>query len=110
MEGRDDEDDEQTASLLPPMNVGDTLKAVSIDANCKFTQPPYRYSEPTLVKKLEELGIGRPATYATTISTLTTGRGYLVKGDKPGQSRTVTNLTLKGEVIKIGRASCRERV
>ena len=99
MEGRDDEDDEQTASLLPPMNVGDTLKAVSIDANCKFTQPPYRYSEPTLVKKLEELGIGRPATYATTISTLTTGRGYLVKGDKPGQSRTVTNLTLKGEVI-----------
>lgn len=99
MEGRDDENDEETASLLPPMNVGDTLKAISIDANCKFTQPPYRYSEPTLVKKLEELGIGRPATYATTISTLTTGRGYLVKGDKPGQSRTVTNLTLKGDVI-----------
>ena len=99
IEGHDDEEDENELSLLPPMNVGDTLAAVSIEANCKFTQAPHRFSEPSLVKKLEELGIGRPSTYAPTISTLTTGRGYLVKGDKTGESVMVTNLKLIAGVI-----------
>jgi DNA topoisomerase-1 len=71
-----------------------------ISALSKFTAPPQRYSEVTLVKKLEELGIGRPSTYAATVDTLTRGRGYAVKGDKPGIAYEVKNLTLKGSVIK----------
>ncbi len=99
IEGHDDEEDENDLSLLPPMNVGDTLSVVSIEANCKFTQPPHRFSEPSLVKKLEELGIGRPSTYAPTISTLTTGRGYLIKGDKAGENVSVTNMKLVDGII-----------
>lgn len=101
MESFDDEgqEDDNSPRILPPLNIGDTLIANKIEANCKFTQAPYRYSEPSLVKKLEELGIGRPSTYAPTISTLTTGRGYLVKGDKEGTEKTVTDYTLKDGVI-----------
>ncbi len=105
MEGSDDlneTEDENSPKILPPMNPGDILTARKVDAVCKFTQAPYRYSEPSLVKKLEELGIGRPSTYATTISTLTTGRGYLVKGDKEGTNRTVTDYTLRDGVITSG--------
>ena len=71
-----------------------------ITAECKFTPAPARYSEPTLIKKLEELGIGRPSTYAPTIATLTKARGYVVKGDKPGHKHQVTNLTLRNGTIK----------
>ena len=99
IESSDDESQDEDLSILPPMQIGDRLNALSIDANCRFTQAPYRYSEPSLVKKLEELGIGRPSTYAPTISTLTTGRGYLIKGDKEGESQTVVNLKLKGDII-----------
>ncbi|MGN1226939.1 MAG: type I DNA topoisomerase, partial [Candidatus Cryptobacteroides sp.] len=99
IESSDDESQDEDLSILPPMNIGDRLNALSIEANCRFTQAPYRYSEPSLVKKLEELGIGRPSTYAPTISTLTTGRGYLIKGDKAGESQTVVNLKLKGDKI-----------
>lgn len=101
MESFDDEgqEDDNSPRILPPLNIGDTLIVNKIEANCKFTQAPYRYSEPSLVKKLEELGIGRPSTYAPTISTLTTGRGYLVKGDKEGTEKTVTDYTLKDGVI-----------
>ncbi len=105
MEGSDDlneTEDENSPKILPPMNPGDILTARKVDAVCKFTQAPYRYSEPSLVKKLEELGIGRPSTYAPTISTLTTGRGYLVKGDKEGTNRTVTDYTLRDGVITSG--------
>ncbi len=98
-EGTDDETDDEELASVPPMSVGQTLAFKSAQATCKFTQAPMRYSEPTLVRKLEELGIGRPSTYAPTITTLTTERGYLVKGDKPGDPRPVVNLTLKGDKI-----------
>lgn len=76
-----------------------------ITAECKFTAAPSRYSEATLVKKLEELGIGRPSTYAPTISTLTKGRGYIVKGDKTGEKHQVTNLSLSDGIIKASAKS-----
>ena len=92
-------DDAQEDAVLPEMHIGDKLECRSINADCKYTQPLQRFSEGTLVKKLEELGIGRPSTYAPTINTLTTGRGYIVKGDKEGQKVQVRNLALKGGVI-----------
>ena len=99
MEGSDDENGSEEETVLPPVRTGDVLDAKGITAECKFTQPPQRYSEATLVKKLEELGIGRPSTYAPTISTLTTGRGYIVKGDKEGRKVPVTKLSLKNGSI-----------
>jgi len=90
------EDDGPDNVVLPEIKVGDVLEEREITADCKSTQPPLRYSEATLVKKLEELGIGRPSTYSPTITTLTTGRGYIVKGDKEGKKVEVTNLALKG--------------
>jgi len=99
MEGSDDDVQEDNATILPPVSVGDTLMEKGISAECKFTQAPARYSEATLVKKLEELGIGRPSTYAPTISTLTTGRGYIFKGDVEGRKVLVTNYTLKNGAV-----------
>ena len=93
--GAGDEGDSAESQILPEFHKGDCLEAGKIEALCKYSQPPYRYTEGTLVKKLEELGIGRPSTYAPTISTLTTGRGYIVKGDKEGTKMQVVNLTLK---------------
>ena len=98
MEGSDDEVQEDN-TILPPMRVGNPIQMRSVAAECKFSQAPARYSEATLVKKLEELGIGRPSTYAPTISTLTTGRGYIFKGDVEGRKVPVTNLTLKGGTV-----------
>ena len=100
MEGRDDDSQDTVEVMLPSLNVGDALVEHGIYAMSKFTAPPQRYSEVTLVKKLEELGIGRPSTYAATVDTLTRGRGYAVKGDKPGTAYEVKNLTLKGSNIK----------
>ena len=100
IEGRDDEQqgDEDTA-LLPAVSVGDRVQQVEMTAECRFTAAPPRYSEATLVKKLEELGIGRPSTYAPTITTLTKARGYVTKGDKPGTELKVTDLKMRDGVI-----------
>ncbi len=100
MESSDDPQQDDEAVILPEMNIGDIMFENGITAECKFTTAPSRYSEPTLIKKLEELGIGRPSTYAPTITTLTKARGYVVKGDKPGVKHNVTNLALKNGVIK----------
>ena len=100
IESADDESDDNPEVILPQVAVGDVLGVQAVNAECKFTQPPYRYSEASLVKKLEELGIGRPSTYAPTITTLTTGRGYIVKGDKEGTRIEVTNLSLKGPAVQ----------
>lgn len=99
MESSDDEENNTEAAVLPEMNIGNIMNALEISASCKFTQAPQRYSEATLVKKLEELGIGRPSTYAPTITTLTTGRGYIFKGDKEGVKKQVRDLILKNGTI-----------
>ena len=100
MEGTDEPQQDDETVILPQMNIGDRMFDKEITAEGKFTSAPSRYSEATLVKKLEELGIGRPSTYAPTISTLTKGRGYIVKGDKTGEKHQVTNLILKNGTIK----------
>ncbi|MBQ8499346.1 MAG: type I DNA topoisomerase [Bacteroidales bacterium] len=100
MESSDDQQQDDEMVILPEMTVGGVMYENGITAECKFTPAPARYSEPTLIKKLEELGIGRPSTYAPTIATLTKARGYVVKGDKPGHKHQVTNLTLRNGTIK----------
>ncbi|MBR1539426.1 MAG: type I DNA topoisomerase, partial [Bacteroidales bacterium] len=99
IEGRDDEED-QVSAVLPRIDQGAELRCQGITATEKFTQRPPRYSEASLVKKLEELGIGRPSTYASTVSTLTT-RGYIIKGDKPGTERRFCELALRdGDITR----------
>ncbi len=95
LEGKDEEDsiDEQEG-ILPAMEEGDTLYYNYLTATERFTRPPYRYTEATLVKKLEELGIGRPSTYAPTISTIQ-NRGYVEKGSVEGIERAYTQFTLE---------------
>ncbi|MAU17512.1 MAG: DNA topoisomerase I [Muricauda sp.] len=96
LEGTDDDEDggEEQEGMLPAMNVGERLQNVFIAATERFTRPPYRYSEASLVKKLEELGIGRPSTYAPTISTIL-NRGYVEKGTVEGTERKYVQLVLE---------------
>ena len=77
LEGTDDEDQEESG-ILPPLKEGETLNNLWITATERFTRAPYRYTEASLVKKLEELGIGRPSTYAPTITTIQ-NRKYIEK-------------------------------
>ena len=99
LESTDDENSEDTENLLPPLKQGATLERNSIDATQRFTQQPARYTEASLVKKLEELGIGRPSTYAPTISTIQK-REYIVKEDRDGIIRPYIALSLKKNEIK----------
>jgi DNA topoisomerase-1 len=98
IEGTDEESDEENSSMLPPMNEGDKLKVKEITATERFTHHPARYTEASLVKKLEELGIGRPSTYAPTISTIQK-RNYVEKTDREGNPRNFTMLTFEGNKI-----------
>jgi DNA topoisomerase-1 len=93
-EGKDDEENEEGGSQLPAMTVGERLGLERIDATERFSQAPYRYTEASLVRKLEELGIGRPSTYAPTISTII-NRNYVVKEDKTGTERSFRTVALK---------------
>jgi len=96
MEGSDDEADTSAApeGTLPRMSVGDPLVLAAATATERFTQAPPRYTEASLVKKMEELGIGRPSTYAPTISTIQ-HREYIMKGEKPGVERAYNVLSLE---------------
>jgi DNA topoisomerase-1 len=98
LEGTDDEDTEQEG-MLPAMKVNDTLLNSYITATERFSRPPYRYTEASLVKQLEELGIGRPSTYAPTISTIQ-NRNYIEKGSSEGVERDYTQLILQNGSIK----------
>ena len=98
LEGTDDEDVEQDG-MLPAMKVNEALLNNCITATERYTRPPSRYTEASLVKKLEELGIGRPSTYAPTISTIQ-NRNYVEKGTVEGVERKYSQLTLKNGVVK----------
>jgi len=93
LESTDDESDGDEATMLPPIALGDALTLKQMTAAQKYAKPAPRYTEASLVKKLEELGIGRPSTYAPTISTIQK-RGYVVKEDREGKQRDVEILTL----------------
>lgn len=105
MESTDEEtevhlDGEETDNaILPPLSKGQSLQAQEIKATERFSRPPARYTEASLVKKLEELGIGRPSTYAPTISTVQ-NRGYVVKEDRDGKSRSFCVFTLANGNLK----------
>ena len=97
LEGKDDEEEEDEG-MLPAMKVGESLTSKHITATQRFTRPPFRYTEASLVKKLEELGIGRPSTYAATISTIQ-NRGYVERSSLEGESRPYLQLSLiKNEI------------
>ena len=95
MESTDDEQDEEAKGLLPPLKVNDPLERDLIEAAEKSTQQPARYTEASLVKKMEELGIGRPSTYAPTISTVQQ-REYVMKEDRPGSQREMQQICIEG--------------
>ena len=108
-ESTEDETDERQEGLIPELHTGDVLGYKEILGTERFTQPPYRYSEASLVRRLEELGIGRPSTYAPTITTII-NRGYIIKQNKPGVKRTYNQLKLeKGRITSKEQTETTER-
>ena len=97
-ESYDDAPSEEDAAILPPIEVGIVLDMDKMEAQQRYTRPPFRYNEASLVKKMEELGIGRPSTYAPTISTIQK-REYVSKGDVKGVSQEYQIITLKNNKI-----------
>ena len=97
LEGNDNEEEEQ-AGMLPNLKINDKLEYTFINATQRFTSPPYRFTEASLVKQLEELGIGRPSTYAPTISTVQR-RGYVEKGQNEGYERNYEQLVLASGLV-----------
>ncbi len=104
LEGHDDDEEEQEG-MLPALKVNEKLANNYITATERYSRPPARYTEASLVKKLEELGIGRPSTYAPTISTII-NRNYVEKGTLEGQERNYTQLTLQAD--KVGEKLLKE--
>ena len=105
MEGLDEEDTaEEQEGMLPAMKVGEALQNNYITATERFSRPPYRFTEASLVKKLEELGIGRPSTYAPTISTIQ-NRGYVEKGTIEGTERAYVQLLLEEGAVQVKNLS-----
>ncbi|MBL7928498.1 MAG: type I DNA topoisomerase [Bacteroidia bacterium] len=98
LESTDEEPEDGERNMLPPLQTGQKTELDFIEARQRFTNPPARYTEASLVKKLEELGIGRPSTYAPTISTIQK-RGYVVKEDRQGRERKYRVVTLKDNVV-----------
>ncbi|MFN3316880.1 MAG: DNA topoisomerase, partial [Raineya sp.] len=100
LEDKDEEEGEEEGGnkMLPPLKIGQLLQLNEMKALERFTRPPARYTEASLVKKLEELGIGRPSTYAPTISTIQK-RGYVVKENREGKERKYQELSLKNDKI-----------
>lgn len=98
METADEDDDEEAKNMLPPITVGQKLNLGDMRARQEFSRPPSRYTEASLVKKLEELGIGRPSTYAPTITTIQK-REYVVKEVREGRERSYKVLTLKDDNV-----------
>ncbi|MFM9826888.1 type I DNA topoisomerase [Flavobacterium sp.] len=105
LEGHDDDDDDEQEGMLPAMKVNEKLQNNYITATERYSRPSARYTEASLVKKLEELGIGRPSTYAPTISTII-NRNYVEKGNLDGQERIYTQLTLQSG--KVGEKLLKE--
>jgi DNA topoisomerase-1 len=99
MESSDEENGENQEGVLPPLQTGEELRLREMTAQQKFTQQPFRYTEATLVKKLEELGIGRPSTYAPIISTIQK-REYVVKEDRPGIQRAYSIISMKDHAVQ----------
>jgi DNA topoisomerase-1 len=100
LEDKDDDENEEEGGnkMLPPLKIGQILQLSEMKALERFTRPPARYTEASLVKKLEELGIGRPSTYAPTISTIQK-RGYVVKENREGKERKYQEISLKNNKI-----------
>ena len=98
LESSDDETEDDNSKMLPPVKVGEVLSFINMDAVERYSKPAARYTEASLVKKLEELGIGRPSTYAPTISTIQK-RGYVVREDREGKERNFVTLTLQNNQV-----------
>lgn len=98
LESTDDEQEDEGSKMLPPLAIGEKLNILNVQATEKYTRPAPRYTEASLVKRLEELGIGRPSTYAPTISTIQK-RGYVIKEDREGKERNFVQLTLEGNEL-----------
>ena len=99
IESTDDESEDENQSMLPPLSIGQVLDLKSMLAKEGFTRHPPRYTEASLVKKLEEMGIGRPSTYAPTISTVQK-RNYVEKDSREGHERKYTELLLSGDTVE----------
>lgn len=100
-ESHDEEADEEHKDLLPAIAKGDSLSRITITAQEQYTQHPPRYTEASLVKKMEALGIGRPSTYAPTITTIQ-NRGYIIKESREGVEKGIEQIELEGNEIKSG--------